>query len=150
MTAATTSILTLLTTRACWGDSTAVEVPLDAQQTADEAAAAWAKEWQVGACPPLPIWPAVMGAVMPEPCVDLARRACATFPAATGLGWDQLHPRALLRCSAAAFEALLRLMMLAELIGKWPASIGVLIIALIPKADGGRRPIGLFPTLVRF
>ena len=132
------------------GDGAAeMEVPLDAQQTADAAADVWSKEWQVGACPPLPTWPATMGATMPLPCVELVRRACASFPAATGLGWDRFHPRALLRCSDAAIEALIRIFMLAEFLGKWPDAVGVVIMALIPKTDGGRRPIGLFPTLVR-
>ena len=39
--------------------------------------------------------------------------------------------------------------MLAELMGVWPAAIGEVIIALLPKSDGGKRPIGLFPSLVR-
>ena len=39
--------------------------------------------------------------------------------------------------------------MLAEARGRWPASVGCIIIILLPKPDGGRRPIGLFPTIIR-
>ena len=130
-------------------DTDYVEVPLDAQQAADAETDKWAIEWQVGESPPIPIWPESLGQPLPPLCVDEALRACATFPAGTGLGWERLHPRALLRCSREAIVALLRLFMLAELLGRWPATMGIVIIALLPKPDGGRRPIGLFPALVR-
>ena len=126
-----------------------VEVPLDGQQTADEEAAKWAREWQVGQDPPLPLWPATLGLPMPAPCMDLVERQCRSFAVGTGLGWDRLHPRALLRCSQYALKALVRIFIAAELAGKWPQHIGIVIIALLPKPDGGRRPIGLFPSLVR-
>ena len=38
----------------------------------------------------------------------------------------------------------------AERVGKWPDGIGVTLIVLIPKPDGGRRPIGLLPLVVRW
>ena len=47
-----------------------LEVPLDAQQCAEAEASKWAKEWQVGECPPMPVWPASLGEAMPVPCVD--------------------------------------------------------------------------------
>ena len=33
--------------------------------------------------------------------------------------------------------------------GRWPDDINPVVIVLLAKADGGYRPIGLFPTLVR-
>ena len=36
-----------------------------------------------------------------------------------------------------------------ERVGAWPACVQTLLIAQIPKSDGGRRPIGLLPTIVR-
>ena len=126
-----------------------LDEPLNGQHSVDSEAAKWSEEWQVGQSPPLLVWPAALGEPLPVPCVDAAMAACKTFPAGTGLGWDRLHPRALLRCSREAITALLRLFILAELLGEWPTAIGVVIIALLPKPDGGRRPIGLFPSLVR-
>ena len=29
--------------------------------------------------------------------------------------------------------------------GKWPAAVGVVVVVLLPKPDGGFRPIGLLP-----
>ena len=36
-----------------------------------------------------------------------------------------------------------------ELQGDWPAVVEFVIIVLLPKPDGGRRPIGLFPAIIR-
>ena len=33
--------------------------------------------------------------------------------------------------------------------GKWPTCWQLVLICLLPKADGGRRPIGLFPAVIR-
>ena len=38
---------------------------------------------------------------------------------------------------------------MAERLGQWPSLVGWVVICLIPKADGGRRPIGLLPCVVR-
>ena len=73
-----------------------------------------------------------------------------TFPRKVGLGWDKLHPRALLRCTDEALLALLRFLMLVEIVGAWPDVIGIILICLIPKPEGGRRPIGLLPSVVRW
>ena len=133
----------------CAAQEEQLEVPCDAQQTAEVSSEQWADVWQASAVPPVLDWPMDMGTPLPVPCVDAARRAMATFPVDTGLGWDRLHPRALLRLSEQAVVALLRIFILAELIGEWPAATGVVVIALLQKPQGGFRPIGLFPTLVR-
>ena len=77
------------------------------------------------------------------------RAACLSFPTEVGLGWDKLHPRALARCSDRVLEALIAVFLCAEAAGNWFDAIGVIMIILIPKSDGGRRPIGLFPSAVR-
>jgi hypothetical protein len=41
-------------------------------------------------------------------------------------------------------------LVLAEILGQWPETIGIILICLIPKSDGGRRPIGLLPSVVRW
>ena len=133
----------------CTAQDEQLEVPCDAQQTAEASKEQWAEVWQAEATPPVLDWPHDMGVPMPVPCVQAAKRAMATFPAETGLGWDRLHPRALLRLSDQAIVALLRIFILAELLGEWPRAIGVVVIVLLPKPQGGYRPIGLFPTLVR-
>ena len=50
----------------------------------------------------------------------MIRSACKTFPVTTGLGADTLQPRALLRLSDNAVEALANIMNAAESNGTWP------------------------------
>jgi hypothetical protein len=126
-------------------------MPMNAQRVADAQGESWGSEWLVGADPPppLPVWPAAMGTVLPTLCVSAALAACRSFPAATGLGWDKAHPRALERLPVEGIRALLRIFILSEVLGSWPRGIGVILVALLPKPGGGLRPIGLLPSLVR-
>jgi hypothetical protein len=75
--------------------------------------------------------------------------AASSFAAATGLGTDNIAPRAVARLSASLQCELCELLLAAESIGKWPAIWHLVLIVLIPKSDGTRRPIGLFPAMVR-
>ena len=124
-------------------------VPLNSQQAVDVAASEWAEVWQEGKEGQNPRWPAKMGSSLPAAAVGQLREACFTFAPEVGLGWDKTHPRALARCSDEVLDALIKLFVLCETLGIWPKAIGVIIVVLIPKADGGRRPIGLFPNFVR-
>lgn len=81
--------------------------------------------------------------------VDAITQAAMTFPVGTGLGWDGIHPRAICRLSQATLEWLAKVMYHCETTGRWPELIDVDVIALLPKSDGGLRPIGLMPFLVR-
>ena len=45
--------------------------------------------------------------------------------------------------------AFLRVLFLCETRGVWPTKTTLVIIVLLPKSDGGRRPIGLFSLLTR-
>ena len=129
-----------------------LSAPRSLQQEADAECCKWADEWLATErcpAPPLPPWPLALGQPLPAPCLAVLTAALASFPAATGLGWDNMHPRALLRLPTSALRAMLRLLILAELLGAWPRCIGLVIIVLLPKADGGRRPIGLQPLLNR-
>ena len=44
-------------------------------------------------------WPADIGDELPELIAEELLEACRTFPAETGLGWDQWHPRVIERLS---------------------------------------------------
>ncbi len=48
-----------------------------------------------------------------------------------------------------ALQALCRILMAVELLGAWPDCIRLVLIVLLAKAEGGKRPIGLLPTIVR-
>ena len=87
--------------------------------------------------------------VPPELLLDELLKSLASFPNGTGLGWDRVHPKALLRAHAKWIDSLLKLLMRCEAAGQWPATIELIIICLLPKPDGGFRPIGLLPVLPR-
>jgi len=45
--------------------------------------------------------------------------------------------------------ALAMILAAAEALGAWGQAVSLVLIVLLPKPDGGLRPIGLFPTIVR-
>ena len=73
--------------------------------------------------------------------------AANTFPRGTGLGWDQLHPRTLNRLSHGILIWICAVLHSAETTGRWPEAAELVLIALLPKAEGGFRAIGLLPFL---
>lgn len=96
-----------------------------------------------------PQWPDDIGTVAPKLMVCALLKAAATFPVGTGLGWDAIHPRAIARLSEQTLLWLVEIIRHCEIAGRWPIEVAVVIIALLPKSDGGLRPIGLVPFLPR-
>ena len=126
----------------------ATRVPLCDQAHVDQTAEGWATLWQeedmyieprseVDASQSKQLLP---GAIL---------RAGESFPLSTGLGGDNISPCAFLRLSSEALEALAVLFMLFESLGTWADVLELVMLVLLPKSDGGRRPIGLFFTTVR-
>ena len=76
-------------------------------------------------------------------------KAARTYKERTGLGCDDFRPRWLGWLSTELLSALAGLLMAIEGIGLWPAQLQGILVPLLPKADGGRRPIGLLAALVR-
>ena len=60
-----------------------------------------------------------------------------------------MHPRVVTRLSKPLVMLLINLLIQCELEGKWPRAVALVLIALLPKTDGGFRPIGLLPFLPR-
>ena len=128
-----------------------LQAPLGAQQECDAQAEQWSREWAVGQVPLLLPWPADMRpGALPPLTATCMRDSAMTFPAGAGLGWDKLHPRAVARLGDGALCALASLLVAIVCIGAWPQLIGVVLVVFIPKPDGGPRPVGLLPTLVRW
>ena len=130
-----------------WSDSHAKHVLSD-QAAVDLEATVWATEWgehrpysngidDVDCVPP------------PALIVDTLRSTAMTFPVHTGLGADNVSPRAFARLSDELLLWLCLLYAASEKLGHWPSILHLVMIVLIPKPDGGRRPIGLFPTAIR-
>ena len=107
----------------------------------------WAEWWRCDD-PYATEWPS---SVPPLPRLTRAqvRAAISTFPAGTGVGADNISPRALARLSDEAIDALIELYSKLEEAGTWSDELDLVLIVLLGKSDGGRRPIGLFPTLIR-
>ena len=80
---------------------------------------------------------------------EAIRQAAATFPLGTGTGADNIAPRAFTRLSDQALSALACLFIAFESAGHWTSALNLVLIVLLAKADGGFRPIGLFPTIIR-
>jgi len=123
-------------------------VPLSDQADVDVEADGWATLWNEGQD--------YRGGICPHdaPALDpllpwALRRSAASFPVGTGVGAENIAPRAILRLSDELVKALCAILMATELLGQWPAVISMVLVVLLPKTDGGRRPIGLFPALVR-
>jgi hypothetical protein len=74
--------------------------------------------------------------------------AAASFKAGTA-HTDGLRPGTLFGISTQAMHSLAGLLLIAELIGEYPECTRQVITTLIPKTDGGLRPINLFPAVYR-
>jgi len=135
------------------GDDAGIEsikgAPAGIQQAVEQEADFWASLWKSS-------MEYKIKDIQPSPndrpkaiTAAMIRSACKTFPITTGLGADTIQPRALLRLSDTALEGLANIMNAAEGDGSWPEFSQLVMTVLLPKSDGGRRPIGLFPTLHR-
>ncbi len=124
--------------------------PLDLQSVVEDQALQWAEHWAARKGMPRPQWPRDIGQrPLNRPSVGQLRAALGSFPDKTALGTDAMHPRVLRRLSDERLDQLISILMHAEALGEWPECIGTVSIVLLPKADGGWRPIGLFPALIR-
>ena len=108
------------------------------EKFADTASAPWTKACL---CPWAGELPPISGAEVAA--------AGRKFNRHTGLGGDSFRPQWFSWLSEELLDQYARLLMIIEILGCWPQLVSVLLIAQIPKPDGGRRPIGLLPTLVR-
>ena len=141
----------------CWdfSDSIATTAPVDAcsvplsdQAVVEQEAEVWAELWMEGSQyvePAFQMEEAALADLLPAALVT----AASTFPLGTGLGCDNIAPRAFARLSAGALLALSALFLAFERQGAWCTAVNLVLIVLLPKPDGGFRPIGLFPTVIR-
>ena len=74
--------------------------------------------------------------------------AAMTFAIGTGLAGDNVASKTLCRLSDEWLNDLTRLLAKGEGEGKWLSCTEVVMILLLEKTDGGRRPISLFLALM--
>ena len=77
------------------------------------------------------------------------RKAAATFRSGTSIGCDSLPPVAVSWLSDQLCGSIAAFLNAVEGGGRWPDEVATSLIHLIPKPGGGRRPIGVLPTIVR-
>ena len=75
--------------------------------------------------------------------------AAATFKRATSVGAGDFPPRLVASLSSPLRRCIATFLNEVERIGERPAAIAAALIHLIPKPSGGRRPIGVLPSIVR-
>lgn len=75
--------------------------------------------------------------------------ALFSFSANTGLSWDEPHPRALLRLPDELLRDWMAFFEKCDFLGSFPTKVGTVIAVLLPKQEGGFRPIGLLPFAPR-
>ena len=84
-----------------------------------------------------------------RPTVAELRRCARSFRSSTAIGCDSLVPRWVAWLSDELLEAFISFLTSIEDLGCWPHEVAQAIIHLIPKASGGRRPIGVLATVTR-
>ena len=105
----------------------------------------WGEQWAAGSQPDELQWPEDPPRLSPL-SLRIFKQVLFTFPAGTGLSWDGVHPRAMLRLDDDTLYLWMAFFEQCERHGCWPKGVGVVVVVLLPKAEGGFRPIGLIPT----
>lgn len=95
----------------------------------------WAAESGVGHDVLEATLPADLGPPPPLMPLCILKKALTSFANATGLGWDDLYPCALLHLPDYILLPLLQLLAASERCGQWPRGGAVVVIALLPKPD---------------
>ena len=80
---------------------------------------------------------------------EALRTAAKSFRPRTGMGVDALVPTQFAWLSDELLDAVGEFFMALEKAGCWPGQVSLAMAHLIPKATGGRRPIGLLAFVVR-
>jgi hypothetical protein len=138
------------------GEGVVAGSPLDALTSE---AAVWATHWAASEQPPDDIsnqeWvkdlecAALAEQPLPPLDVEELRQAGLSFKRQTGVAMDGIHVRHLALLPPLALVVLAILFQVVEQLGCLPCQVQRLLIFLIPKVTGGRRPIMLAPAFYR-
>ena len=110
----------------------------------------WREVWcRLGNQPSAPWRKGEVQSTMPLISAADVLKAASTFPKGTSIGCDAIPLAVLADLSEPLRDAIARLLNHLEREGSWPAEVSTALVHLIPKPSGGRRPIGVLPTLVR-
>ena len=87
---------------------------------------------------------------VPLPDYDQFLALPLRFSTSTTVGVCGIHPRHASFASRRAYAVLMKIWTAILRFGFFPTQIESLLVSLIPKCIGGDRPVGLFPTLIRW
>ena len=139
--------------RAAWapptGSISKAKLPLAPQAAAESEADCWADIWQAEEQHAAPMWRSSLGSQLEAVPPVVIRSVCKAYKTRTGLGGDFWHPRQIGWLSDDALRCLADLWGWCEVLRTWPVQVKLLILFLLPKDEGGARPIALLPTMVR-
>jgi hypothetical protein len=121
--------------------------PPTLQGTVDKEVAAWSALWNSKGPREAPVFPPVP-ADLPRITPSQLRSAALAFCPRTGVGGDHLHPRWFGHLSDVSLERVCCLYATFEALGTVPSSLWNMLL-LYEKAQGGFRPIGLLPIIIR-
>ena len=121
-----------------------------AQQAADRKANEWHRLWDVTSESPGLSWHDLPDcADVALPSADELRETSKSFSRFTALGCDDLHPKHVGTLSEGCLEGLIAVLSAMLRLVQLPQAMALLLVVLLPKPEGGTRPIGLFPTVIR-
>ncbi len=86
---------------------------------------------------------------LPRMSPEQMREASKTFPETTATTFDGFHPRHFACLSEDSLNVLAAILEAVEVSAMWPRQLSMIIAALLPKATGGFRPIGIAPAVYR-
>ena len=86
---------------------------------------------------------------VPLPTADELRGLLRSYRWRTAVGADHWQPRSLELLPDSALSSLMELCRFMLLTGCIPKQFALLLVVLIPKPEGGERPIGIFPSVLR-
>ena len=89
------------------------------------------------------------GIALPDMDPNLLALVALTFSKDTAKAMGNVAPRAYSKLFDDALRALVKVFLECERTGRWPARCQLVCIVMLPKPDGGWRPIGIFHNQIR-
>ncbi len=133
----------------CRQASDVSSVPLNDQETADDLLQKWISIWGTDDLGLGGLNYFESFTALPRLTVSEVRDAAASIKPKTAIGGDAIHHRWFLWLSDQCLERLIDLLTAVEAEGHIPEAVRLALLAFLPKLEGGLRPIGILPTVVR-
>ncbi len=86
---------------------------------------------------------------LPRPTVAEVRAAANRFKRKTRVGIEGISPKDMSEATDETLDCYINIMIVCEMLGHIPTRVALVIVLLLNKKLGGRRPIGIMPTMYR-